>query len=45
MIQKCPQFNDIPNEDRLPYLLGEEKGCCILAAQFVFSCHTLRDNV
>ena len=39
-----PEFLTWSNEDKLPYILGENKDVAILAAKFVAACHNLRDS-
>ncbi|XP_026140994.1 inverted formin-2-like [Carassius auratus] len=39
-IQQIHQtFKTLPNQEKLPYLLGEHKNCCVFAAQYVSACH------
>ena len=41
---KHPEFDQITNIKKLPILLGEHKESCCLAAEYVYTCHTLRDS-
>ncbi len=37
-----PTFTTLPDQEKLAYLLGEHKTCCVLAAQYVSLCHHRR---
>ena len=41
---KHPQFNHMNDINKIPILLGEHTESCSLAAEYVFTCHTLRDS-
>ncbi len=34
-----PTFTTLPDQEKLAYLLGEHKTCCVLAAQYVSLCY------
>ena len=42
--KKHPEFDQLTNQTQIPILLGEHRESCSLAAQYVFTCHTLRDS-
>ncbi len=37
-----PTFTTLPDQEKLAYLLGEHKTCCVFAAQYVSLCHHRR---
>ncbi len=37
-------FKTLSNQEKLPYLFGEHKNCCVFAAQYVSACHDRREN-
>ncbi len=39
-----PEFQQTSNTEKLWYILGEKEKCIHLAAQYVHSCHQMRDN-
>ncbi len=39
-----PTFTTLPDQEKLAYLLGEHKTCCVLAAQYVSLCHHRRED-
>ncbi len=39
-----PTFTTLPDQEKLAYLLGEHKACCVLAAQYVSLCHHRRED-
>ncbi len=39
-----PEFQQTSNTEKLSYILGEKEKCIHLAAQYVHSCHQMRDN-
>ncbi len=39
-----PTFTTLPDQEKLVYLLGEHKTCCVLAAQYVSLCHHRRED-
>ena len=41
---KHPTFDQITNINKMPILLGEQPESCSLAAEYVFTCHTLRNS-
>ena len=43
-IQIYPNFPAIPDTEKLQILLGEERSCAKMAAQYVAACHSLRDS-
>ncbi len=39
-----PTFTTLPDQEKLAYLLGEHKTCCVFAAQYVSLCHHRRED-
>ncbi len=39
-----PTFTTLPDQEKLAYLLGEHKTCCVPAAQYVSLCHHRRED-
>jgi len=39
-----PTFTTLPDQEKLAYLLGEHKTCCVLAAQYMSLCHHRRED-
>ncbi len=39
-----PTFKTLPDQEKLAYLLGEHKTCCVFAAQYVSLCHHRRED-
>ncbi len=39
-----PTFTTLSDQEKLAYLLGEHKTCCVLAAQYVSLCHHRRED-
>jgi len=39
-----PELQQTSNTEKLWYILGEKENCLHLAAQYVYSCHQMRDN-
>ncbi len=39
-----PTFKTLSDQEKLSYLLGEHKNCCVFAAQYVSACHHRREN-
>ncbi len=37
-------FTTLPDQEKLAYLLGEHKTCCVFAAQYVSLCHHRRED-
>ncbi len=42
--QTHPTFKTLPDQEKLAYLLGEHKTCCVFAAQYVSLCHHRRED-
>ncbi len=39
-----PTFTTLSDQEKLAYLLGEHKTCCVFAAQYVSLCHHRRED-
>ncbi len=39
-----PTFKTLSDQEKLAYLLGEHKNCCVFAAQYASACHHRREN-
>ncbi len=37
-------FKTLSNQEKLPYLFGEHKNCCVFSVQYVSACHDRREN-
>ncbi len=39
-----PTFKTLPDQEKLPYMLGEHKNYCVFAVQYVSACHHRKEN-